>query len=173
MKRASVWTCMLSAAIIAHSATVAGPAAAADAPFGFAWSARPDSLPRPSSLVADANILVLIYEGATVPPAMKDTQIVTLSVCGRLGLQQVRWVSRILSLSTGIKKFVDIYEAGVARYGEADHADLDKGTAAWSTQHIGMRLVRAGEDGFHIVMISDGPQFEQCQNEQRRLIGPR
>jgi len=171
MKRA--FACLLSAAIVAHAAAFAGPAAAAEAPFGFAWSARPDSLPRASSMVADANFLVLVYEGATVPPAMKDTQAVALSVCGRHGLQQVRWVSRIFSLSAGIKKFVDIYEAGVERYGEADQADLDKGVAAWSAQHVGMRLDRVGEAGFHIVMISDGPQFDECQDEHRRMIGPR
>jgi hypothetical protein len=42
-------------------------AAAADAPWGFAWSQKRESLPRPSSVQVDANITLLLYEGATSP----------------------------------------------------------------------------------------------------------
>jgi hypothetical protein len=60
-------------------------------------------VPLPQS--PDANISELIYEGSTLPPPMKDTQIVALKVCDRYGLQQVRWESRIFTLCAAVDKF--------------------------------------------------------------------
>jgi hypothetical protein len=170
MNRASVRQCSLVAAVAVITAYLTPPAHAAEAPFGFAWTQSRDSLPRPSSTVADANIAVLVYEGAALPTAMKDTELVALRIYRRQGLQQVRWVSRIFSLSAGINKFLDIYEEGARRHGEADVKSLDQGIASWASEQIAMRLERAEEDGYRIVMVTDGPKLQQCQDEYQHII---
>ena len=157
--------------IVAHAGGIPYLVEAAEAPFGFAWSQNRESLPRSSSIVADANIIELVYEGSTLLPPMKDTQIVTLKVCDRYGLQQVRWVSRIFSLSEGTKKFWTIYEEGVKRYGEADEGNVDHGTAVWSAERIGMLMERAEQEGYRVSMISDGPQFARCKAEYQQITG--
>jgi len=101
----------------------------ADAPWGFAWSQQRDSLPPPSFVRPDGNVK-LIYEGPSLPAQMPDTEIVLLFVCELYGLQQVRWVSRAFSRQTAIEKFLDIYDEGVKRHGNADEGDVDRGTAA-------------------------------------------
>ena len=171
MKGVSPWKCAAIAMIVAHAGGVPYLVEAAEAPFGFAWSQKRESLPRSSSMVADANIIELIYEGSTLPPPMKDTQIVTLKVCDRYGLQQVRWVSRIFSLSEGTTKFLTIYAEGVKRYGEADEGNVDHGTAGWSGEGIGMLMERAEQEGYRVIMISDGPQFARCKAEYQQITG--
>src|SRR6266545_3378816 len=99
MKGKSAWKCVAVATVVAIAAGVQDFAEAADAPFGFVWSQKRESLPRPSSAQVDANITVLLYEGATLPPLMKDTATVSLKLCERYGLQQVRWASRLFGLS--------------------------------------------------------------------------
>jgi hypothetical protein len=138
MNGVSPWQCAAIAMIVAHAGGIPYFVEAAEAPFGFAWSQNRESLPRSSSMVADANIIELVYENSTLPPPMKDTQIIALKVCDHYGLQQVRWASRIFSLSEVTKKFLTIYAEGVKRYGEADEGNVDHGTAAWSAERIGM-----------------------------------
>lgn len=151
---------------------IAPIAGAAEAPFGFKWSQSAESLPRPSSAIAEANMVVIFYDGSVLPTKMKDTGGVILKVCKNLGLQQVRWVSRsFFFLDLAKEKFIAIYEEGVRRYGEANEGDLDKGTAAWSGEHIGMRLDRDSQGGYRVLMISDGPRFAECEAEYKRITG--
>ena len=170
MKRAFAWSWVFLALASVPASVVACRAGAVEAPFGFFWSQDRDTLPDPSSVLADENMSVLVYQDTGLPPGMRDTDSVSLIVCENFGLQQVRWVSRIFSLSAGVKRFITIYEAGVARYGEADQGNLDNGVAAWTAHHVGMRLDRAGKDGFRIVMVADGPQLAQCQVEHGRVV---
>jgi hypothetical protein len=121
--------------------------------------------------VADANIIELIYEGAALPPPAKDAQTIALKVCDRYGLQQVRWVSRAFSLAEATRKFVTIYAEGVRRHGESDEGDVNHGTAGWSREGIGMLIERVEQEGYRVVMISDGPQFAQCKSEYQQITG--
>jgi hypothetical protein len=146
-------------------------ARAADAPWGFAWSQKRESLPQPSSVRPDANITGLIYQGPTIPPQMKDTEVVVLSICEHYGLQQVRWVSRLFGRSAAIDKFLNIYAEGAQRHGEADEGDLNRGTVGWSREGIGMRIDREEQGGYRVIMISDGPEFQQCRAEHRQISG--
>jgi hypothetical protein len=102
---------------------------------------------------------------------MRDTDIVVLTVCEGRGLQQVRWVSRPYKQTDAINKFLDIYEVGVARYGEADKGNLDAGSAAWTRERISMVMVNEQQDVYRIIMISDGPLFETCEDDHSRSTG--
>jgi hypothetical protein len=163
---------VLAATVVATY--MAGPpysAQTAEAPFGLVWFQKQETLPHPSSMENDGNIVVLTYEGSSLPSFMKDAASVIMKVCQRQGLQQVRWFSRTFSLSGGAEKFFDIYEEGVKLYGQADEGDVDQGKVAWSRERIGMRLYKDGQEGFRIVMITDGPQFEQCVAEHNQITG--
>jgi hypothetical protein len=147
-------------------------AAAADAPYGFAWSQARESLPQPSYAISDANVTQLIYQGPDLPRAMKDTDAVALTICEGHGLQQVRWVSRPYTRTGAINKFLDIYEVGVKRHGEADLGNLDIGTAGWTRERISMMVDRDEQrDVYRIIMFSDGPLFETCEGDHRRKSG--
>jgi hypothetical protein len=58
MKRAFAWTWVFLAPASVPASVVAGRADAAEAPFGFFWSQDRDTLPDPSSVFADENMLV-------------------------------------------------------------------------------------------------------------------
>jgi len=71
--------------------------------------------------------------------------------------------------TAAINKFLDIYEVGVTRYGEADTGNLDIGTAGWTRERISMVIVRdERQDVYRIIMVSDGPLFETCEGNHRR-----
>ena len=148
------------AAIVILAAYAAGMPCfieAAEAPFGLVWSQKRESLPRSSSAITDANITELIYEGLALPPPAKDAQTIALKVCHRYGLQQVRWVSRPFSLAEATKKLFSAYVEGVRRHGEPDEGNVSNGTVGWTQEGIGMLIERAEQEGFRLVMISDGP----------------
>ena len=107
--------------------------------------------------------MVLIYDGPRLPPQLKDTGLVILSVCDQYGLQHVTWVSRKLSRAAVVLKFLQIYEEGAKRHGEADEGDLNRGTAEWSRERIAMRIDNGEQDGYRVTMISDGPGFHRCE----------
>ena len=108
-----------------------------------------------------------------LPAHMNDTETVTLKVCDRSGLQQVTWASRSFGLADAAKKFWDIYTEGAQQHGEADRGDLDRGTAGWSKEGIGMRLERHPQEGYRVIMISDGPLLKQCLAEHQQITGNR
>jgi hypothetical protein len=166
---ALAWTSVLVVVIVACCA--ADTDAAAEAPFGFAWFQPRGTLPRPSSTVADANITQLTYEGSNLPPSMKETETVALKVCEGIGLQQVKWVSRPYTRVAAVDKFLDIYDVGVKRYCQSDEGNPNTGTAGWSREGIGMLIDRDEQDRYRVIMVSDGPRFELCQAEYRRITG--
>jgi hypothetical protein len=159
------------AILAAHAAGVPCLVKAAEAPFGLVWSQKRETLPRPSSAVADANIIELIYEGAALPPPAKDAQTIGLKVCDGYGLQQVRWVSRPFTLAEATKKFFAAYAEGVRRHGESDEGNVSDGTAGWSREGIGVLIERAEQEGYRPVMISDGPQFARSKSEYQQITG--
>jgi len=171
MVHVSSWKCAVIVILAAHAAGMPFCAEAAEAPFGLIWSQKRESLPQPSSAIADANIIELIYEGAALPSPAKDAQTIALKVCDGYGLQQVRWVSRRFSLAEATKKFFIAYAEGVRRHGESDEGNVSNGTAGWSREGIGMLMERADQEGYRVVMISDGPQFARCKSEYQRITG--
>jgi hypothetical protein len=138
---------------------------AQDAPLSLAWSQTVQSLPEPSATSVDGNIKTLTYRGPRLPPQARQADIVILRVCDRLGLQQVKRFSRAYSLPQVIDAFLDLYEQARYRYGEADQADLEHGTANWSAQHVHMRLEGDENEDYRVLLIDDGPQLRQCLTE--------
>ena len=43
--------------------------------------------------------------------------------------------------------------------------------AGWSREGIGMLMERAEQEGYRVVMISDGPQFAECKSEYKQITG--
>ena len=80
-------------------------------------------------------------------------------------------MSRAFSLAEAIKNFFTIYAEGVRRHGEPDEGNADHRTAGWSREGIGMLMERAEQEGYRIVMISDGPQFARCKSEYQQITG--
>jgi hypothetical protein len=141
-------------------ATQSPRGSAQDAPFGFHWGDR--SLPKPSEMLQEKNITALLYRRDMIPEQIRDAEEVILKVCDKEGLQQVIWVSRLLSGEEARRKFAVIYAEGAHRYGEADDGDPAAGTASWSSARVTMFAKLADPGFYHIVMIMDGPAFHSC-----------
>jgi len=167
MKRSAILAVLLLASL-----GVAPQAGAADAPFGFAWSEAASDLPKPSASDLDGNITELTYRPPHLPAPATETDTVIARVCDKLGLQQVEWESHAYAFAMAISAFLDVYQQGVQRYGEAQQADLTHGLAVWSTQRIRMQTERNDDDSqYRVVVTSDGPQFGACQAEHDKIVG--
>ena len=153
---------LLAATTFAVLATHSPYVSAQEAPFGFHWGDRSTSLPKPSEIVREKNITALLYKRDRVPENLRDTDEITLKVCDQEGLQQVIWLSELLSGQDARRKFALAYGEGARRYGEADEGDPANGTASWSSARVTM-FARLAEPGFYrIIMIQDGPAFQDC-----------
>src|SRR5215210_1579733 len=141
------------------------PALALDesAPFGFAWGPV-DKIPKPSFVLQDANVTILLYRGdRLLANEMPDTEVVLLDVCKKEGLQQISWASRALSAQEATAKFVQVVAIGVQKYGESK--PTPGGALAWDNGRIEVLSV-SEEDGAHrILMVSRGPNFDTCSAE--------
>jgi len=65
------------------------------APFGLSWGPI-EKIPRPSLQAREANLTLLIYHKDRLDK-FQNTDEIVLEVCKNEGLQQVIWVSRLLS----------------------------------------------------------------------------
>ena len=138
---------------------------AQEAPFGFHWGDPLTALPKPSEAVREQNISALLYKRDRVPKNLGDTEEITLKVCDQEGLQQVIWVSELLSGEDARRKFASAYAEGARRYGEADEGDPAHGTASWNAARITM-FAKLTEPGFYrFILIQDGPAFHDCAKE--------
>src|SRR5271169_5443344 len=69
------------------------------APFVFSWGPV-DKVPTPSLATRHANITLLIYRRDRLPSdELRDTEEIVLQVCKKEGLQQIIWISKLLSAS--------------------------------------------------------------------------
>src|SRR5215218_3819484 len=98
--------------VVAAFAITAGtlPALASDgsAPFGFAWGPV-DKIPKPSLALKDVNVTVLLYRRDRLPSGeMPETEVISLDVCKKEGLQQINWASRALSTEEAAARFIQI-----------------------------------------------------------------
>jgi len=90
------------------------------APFGFSWGPV-DKVPRPSLAMRDENITRLTYFRDRLPPnELRDNEEIVLEVCKNEGLQQIIWVSRLLSETEERDRVQAILAEGMRRYGEPE-----------------------------------------------------
>ena len=122
-------------------------------------------MPKPSEVLREKNITALVYKSDMMPNHMREAEEIILKVCDQEGLQQVIWMSRLLSGADARRKFALIYAEGARQYGDADEGIPTGGTASWSSARVTM-FSKLAEPGFyHIFMIQDGPAFASCAKD--------
>ena len=154
-----------SLAVFIVAAGAALPALALDgsAPFGFAWGPL-DKIPKPALALRDANVTVLFYRRDLLPAGeMPDTEVVSLDVCKKEGLQQISWASRAFSSSEAAAKFAQVVALGVQKYGEGK--PTLEGSVSWENGRIEVLSVLEPGGSHRILMVSRGPNFESCSAE--------
>jgi hypothetical protein len=136
------------------------------APFGLSWGL--DKLPSPSSATKHANIMVLVYRGDRLPSGeLRDTEEIVLQVCEKEGLQQVIWISRLLSTSEERDRLESILAEGTRRNGAFEITE--QGRVQWNG---GQTVVAAGSNnqGHRIFMASSGPRIDSCSKQHGHQI---
>jgi hypothetical protein len=138
------------------------------APFGFSWGPV-GNIPKPSLAVREGNLTRLIYEHDRLPSnQLRDTAEVVLEVCRDQGLQQIIWVSRVLSASEDERSFEAILAEGTRRYGNPEF--LEGGRIYWSASHT--TLARLSIHGAtRLLMVSTGPGLEACSEQHDAMTG--
>ena len=152
-------------AVVICASLLSFPAGGFDqfAPFGFSWGPV-DKVPRPSFATRDGNVTLLVYRRDRLPPnELRDTEEIVLEVCKNEGLQQIVWMSRLLSDTEEHDKVQAILAEGMRRYGEADISE--QGIVNWSAGRTVMART-SDEQGLHrIIMVSTGPGYDACSQE--------
>jgi hypothetical protein len=138
------------------------------APFGFSWGPL-DKVPTPSLATRHANITLLIYRRDRLPSnELPDTEEIVLQVCKTEGLQQIIWISKLLSTSEERVQLESILAEGTRRYGKPEVAE--QGVIHWNG---GQTMVAAvsNDQGFHrIFMASNGPRLDACSKEHGHAV---
>jgi hypothetical protein len=160
---------MLVLAVLASSSVLNFSARAFDepAPFGLSWGPA-DKVPTPSLQTRHANIALFIYKGDRLPSGgLRDTEEIVLQVCKKEGLQQVIWISKLLSAAEEQDRLGSILAEGTRRYGPFEITE--QGMIRWNG---GQTTVAAGssDQGHRIFMASNGPGIESCSNEHGHQI---
>ena len=139
------------------------------APFGFSWGPV-DKVPRSSLATREENITRLTYFRDRLPPnELRDTEEIVLEVCKNEGLQQISWISRLLSETEERDRVQAILAEGMRRYGEPEISE--QGVVNWSA---GRTLLARGSDErglYRIVMVSTGPGYDSCSAEHMSVSG--
>ena len=132
------------------------------APFGFSWGPV-NKVPRPSVATRDDNITRLTYFRDRLPPNFRYTEEIVLEVCKNEGLQQIIWITRLLSEAKERDRVQAILAEGMRRYGEAEISE--QGVVNWSAGRTVMART-SDEQGLHrIIMVSTGPGYDACSQE--------
>jgi hypothetical protein len=137
------------------------------APFGLSWGPV-DKVPAPSLATRHDNITLLIYRGDRLPSGeLRDTEEIVLQVCKEEGLQQVIWISRLLSTSEERDRLASVLAEGTRRFGAFEITE--RGMIQWNGGQI---MVAAGSNnqGHRIFMASSGPSIETCSKEHGHRI---
>src|SRR5215210_2327586 len=140
------------------------------APFGFSWGPI-EKIPRPSLATRVGNLTLLIYHRDRLfsPDELRDTEEIVLEVCKNEGLQQVIWVSRVLSDGQKSAKIKAILEEGERRYGKFDLPQ--QSVISWNAGRTKMTTI-SDKGLFRVVMASIGPEFASCAKEHDAMTGP-
>jgi hypothetical protein len=133
------------------------------APFGFSWGPV-DKVSTPSLATRHANITLLIYRRDRLPSdELRDTEEIVLQVCEKEGLQQIIWISKLLSASEEHDKLDSIFAESTRRYGKAEVGE--RGTVRWNGGQTTVAAV-SNDQGLHrIFMASSGPRLDICSEE--------
>ena len=100
------------------------------APFGLSWGSV-GNVPQPSLAVREGNLTRLIYLRDRLPPdQLRDAAEIVLEVCRDQGLQQIIWISRVLSPSEEEHDYAAIVAEGTRRHGRPEV--LEQGSIHWS-----------------------------------------
>jgi hypothetical protein len=85
------------------------------------------------------------------PPNFRETEEIVLEVCKNEGLQQIIWISRLLSETEERDKVQAILAEGMCRYGEAEISE--QGVVNWSAGRTVMArtlwVKSGGDDRIH------------------------
>jgi hypothetical protein len=88
------------------------------APFGFSWGSA-DKVPTPSLASREENVTLLMYRRDRLPgDELRDTEEIVLEICKKEGLQQIVWISGLLSAFEQRDKLDAIVAEGNRRYGQ-------------------------------------------------------
>jgi hypothetical protein len=138
------------------------------APFGLSWGPV-DKVPRPSRETRENNVALLMYRDDRLPNNLDDTEEVVLEVCRKEGLQEVVWVSRLLSDDEERARYDTILAEGNRRYGQPVAGE--KGTTYWSAGGLHVARVLEGSHLHRLIMASAGPELNNCSDEHASATG--
>jgi len=111
-------------------------------------------------------VTVLLYRRERLPSELTDTEVILLDVCKKEGLQQISWASRSLSTDEAVSKFIRILAVGGERYGE--NKPTSGGALGWENGRIEALSVSETDGTHRILMVSRGPDFDDCAAEHDR-----
>ena len=133
------------------------------APFGFSWGPV-EKVPTPSLATRHDNITLLIYRRDRLPSdELRDAEEIVLQVCKEEGLQQIVWISKLLSDSEEHNKLDSIFAEGERRYGKAEPGE--RGSLRWNGGQTTVAAV-SNDQGLHrIFMASNGSRIDACSGE--------
>jgi hypothetical protein len=159
------WISVLTAVLLMQAARAADQSA----PFGFSWGPV-DSVPTPSLASREDNVTLLMYRRDRLPSdELRDTEEIVLEICKKEGLQQIVWISRLLSASGQRDKLDAVVAEGNRRYGQAELEP--RGVIHWSAGRTSA-LTISGDLGLRrIIMVSTGPGLDACSQEHESLTG--
>ena len=134
------------------------------APFGFSWGTPIDKIPTPSLATRHDNITLLIYRRDRLPSdQFRYAEEIVLQVCKEEGLQQIVWISKLLSDSEERNKLDSIFAEGERRYGKAEAGERE--TLRWNGGQTTVAAI-SNDQGLHrIFMASNGPRIDVCSEE--------
>jgi hypothetical protein len=139
------------------------------APFGFSWGPV-DKIPRPSIAAREGNVTLLVYQRDQLfLTELRDTEEIVLEVCKKEGLQQIVWISRLLSAAEEHDKFEAILAEGMRRYGKPETSE--QGITYWDAGGTTMTKISDGQGLHRILMVSSGPGFNTCSDEYGSMTG--
>jgi hypothetical protein len=139
------------------------------APFGFSWGPV-DKIPRPSIAAREGNVTLLVYQRDQLSfTELRDTDEIVLEVCKKEGLQQIVWISRLLSAAEEHDKFEAILAEGMRRYGIPELSE--QGIIYWNAGATTMSRISDGQGPLRILMVSTGPEFDSCSEEYGSMTG--
>jgi hypothetical protein len=138
------------------------------APFGFSWGPI-DKIPTPSLATRHDNVTLLIYRHDRLPSdELRDTEEIVLQICKSEGLQQIIWISKLLSTSEEHRKLEAIVAEGNRRYGKPEVGE--QGVIHWNGGQTTVAAVSNNESLHRIFMASNGPGLERCSVEHGHSV---
>src|SRR5262249_52604423 len=115
-------------------------------------------------------ITLLIYRRDRLPAdELRDTEEIILEVCKKEGLQQVIWISKLLSDSEERDALNSILAEGTRRYGKAEVGE--GGFLRWHGGQTTVAAVSNDQSLHRIFMVSSGPELDGCSEDHRAITG--